>query len=105
MSVVVALVVAVVVACDRTSTSPGSGRSMTVGVSDNYFDPMNATISVGDTVYWLWGGGASHNVFGESGTWCGFRTTGLCFRVFTVAGTFPYSCTAHNGMDAQVIVH
>jgi plastocyanin len=102
--VAVALAVAVAMACDRTSTSPGSGRSKTVGVSDNYFDPMNVPISVGDTVYWLWGGGANHNVVGESGLWCGTRTTGLCFRVFTMVGTFPYTCTFHPGMDAQVTV-
>jgi plastocyanin len=92
-----------VLARDETITSPGSTTSKTVSVADSSFTPATTPIQVGDTVFWLWGG-ANHNVVGASGTWCGTRSIGLCFRVFTAAGTFPYTCTFHPGMDGEVDV-
>ena len=104
----VALVVATSVACDAQSTGAPS-NTPSVGVNDNYFSPTSVTIAVGDTVRWVWGGQVAHNVTFDAVNGapanCGNLGAGVCTRVFTVAGTFLYTCTLHAGMDGSVTVH
>jgi plastocyanin len=33
---------------------------------------------------------------------CGITGAGICIRVFTMAGTFPYACTLHSNMVGTV---
>jgi plastocyanin len=75
-----------------------------VNVLDNYFDPDDLDVSVGDTVTWDFKGGASHNVIGDT-----FKSKtlgkGKTFTyTFNTAGTYDYTCTLHNGMDGTVVV-
>jgi plastocyanin len=105
-SAVVALVIVASVACDKTSTGPAGRKS--VSVNDDFFDPDATTISVGDTVYWIWAGQDVHNVIFDAVTGrpadCPPVGAGVCNRVFTTAGTFTYSCTLHTNMVGMVTV-
>jgi plastocyanin len=96
--------VAASIACDNTSTSTNTTKSVTVG--DNYFSPATQTVSVGDSVLFLWGGNATHDVLSNPGlqTWCGSRATGLCSVKFTTAGSYPYLCHYHPGMEGTIEV-
>ena len=101
--IVVALMVAASIACDNTSTSTNMTKSVTVG--DNYFAPATQTVSVGDSVLFVWGGNASHDVLPASGgSWCGTRATGLCSVKFTTPGSYPYLCHYHPGMEGTIEV-
>jgi len=76
----------------------------TIDVGDNFFSDDSITIQVGDTVRWVNPpGGNNHNVtgsFGFSGT-----STEFTYEVtFNTAGTFPYECTIHDGMDGTITV-
>jgi plastocyanin len=87
-------------------TAAGSGKAQTVNVGDNFFTPDSAPVNAGDTVYWIWGGSAGHDVRDGSGNlWCGIRSVGICYRVFPAAGKFRYYCSLHNGMVGTIDVH
>jgi plastocyanin len=101
-SIAVALMVAAGAACDSTTTIPVTTKSVTVG--DNFFAPETDTVSVGDSVLFVWQGNAAHDVLGSGGTWCGTRTTGLCSVKFTMSGSFPYYCHWHAGMQGTIEV-
>jgi plastocyanin len=83
-------------------TAPVPTTSVTV--SDNFFDPRNATVVVGATVTWTWTGYSGHNVTFATGASAPTQTTGTFQRAFPTAGTFPYSCTLHSGMTGSIIV-
>lgn len=106
--VAVALVVGANVACSDTPTSGNRTSATQVTVGDNYFNPTDVTVAVGDTVAWIWGGSAAHNViFGVSGAPAPCdppQSSGICFRKFLTAGTFNYACTLHAGMVGSVTV-
>ena len=104
----VALVVAASVACDTRSTGVAS-TTATVSIGDNFFNPASLTIAVGDTVQWVWGGGAGHEVRFNAAAGapanCPLTGLGVCARVFPQAGTFGYYCSPHlPGMVGQVTV-
>lgn len=102
-SIAVALMVAASAACDNVTNNPITTKSVTVG--DNYFAPVTQTVSVGDSVLFVWGGNASHDVLPASGgTWCGTRATGLCSVKFTTPGSYPYFCHYHPGMEGTIEV-
>lgn len=103
-SVVVALVVVASVACDQTTT--GSTKTNSVTVGDNYFAPDPDTVSVGDSVLFVWAGSAAHDVLGlnDGLTWCGPRAGGFCNVKFLTKGSFPYFCHFHGGMQATIVV-
>lgn len=82
-------------------------QNFDVAVENNFFDPENLTINVGDTVTWINGGGF-HNVNGTLNTYPdnpeGFGNGGAASgdwtyqRVFTQAGTYDYQCDPHAGL-------
>ena len=82
----------------------GSVAAATVNVSfGNFsFSPRNVTINVGDTVVWSNTGG-SHTVTGDgSDPFCGSGTIPTsCSHTFSTAGTFPYHCIPHAGIDMR----
>ncbi len=70
----------------------------TVTVGDNFFEPSQLTINVGDTVRWVnAAGGNAHNVTSNTGAWPASQTSSsFTFEVtFNQAGTFDYRCTVH----------
>ena len=89
--------------------SGGPTVTMSVTVSNNFFNPEAIQVSPGATVMWTWaGGGDSHNVtFASSAVAAPSNTqpTGT-FQVTmpTAAGMYNYECTIHAGMNGSVTV-
>jgi plastocyanin len=105
VSALVVLTVATAgLACDATTTTPSKVKSVTVG--DNYFAPDNYTVSVGDTVLFIWAGSATHDVVQVSNSmqWCSPRGSGFCSVAFLVKGSFPYLCSYHSLMQGTIEV-
>jgi trimeric autotransporter adhesin len=78
--------------------------------SANAFNPAQVDITAGGTVTWNFSGPSDHNVsFATtvSGTPANIGNTSNASvaRTFTTAGSFPYQCTLHAGMNGTVIVH
>jgi plastocyanin len=91
-------------ACDSDdSTAAPIGDASTIAVRDYEFEPSTVSVGVGDTVTWVWEGGARHNVVGE-----GFesedQSSGSFRRAFDEPGTYQYACTLHPGMQGDVVV-
>src|SRR5712692_7718743 len=93
----------------------GRGATFTVQVAPGgslVFSPASQTISVGDTVHWVWAGSVHSTTSGNActgdGLWdSGVQGTGFTFDVtFPAAGTFNYFCSVHCGlgMTGTIIV-
>jgi plastocyanin len=106
-----------------TSSSTRTAENSDVTLVRLNFMPETLTVSVGDTVTWLNGESLSHTI--TSGTFSDVdETTGLrgseaadglfdawlgeeggTFSYpFETAGTYPYFCGIHDGMNATVVV-
>jgi plastocyanin len=97
-----------------TGTNPGPTLPDTLDVftPGNLFSPTSAEIRAGGTIRWRITespDGRGHNVI-FSGSAPG-KPVDIAIvkgvivpRTFTRAGTFPYSCTVHPGMDGDVVV-
>ncbi len=77
--------------------------------ASNSFSPAQVDLTVGGTVTWAFGP-VEHNVtFNASGagtpTNIGNTANANVSKTFTTAGSFPYQCTLHVGMQGTVIVH
>ena len=78
----------------------------TVLISHVSFIPRVINIQVGQTVTWQWDDGENpHNVTMDGGISSGNRTVGTWSYKFEVPGIYQYSCTLHNNMYGEVIVH
>ena len=107
---VVAAVSLPLAACSSSSTSSttSSGShpapSAVVQIKFVSFEPSKVTIHAGQTVEWKWEDSpVAHNV-----TFSGFGTTtqtdGSFFHTFDTPGNYPYRCTVHATMTAEVVV-
>jgi len=76
-----------------------------VTIGSNFFDPLNVSINVNDSVKWTWTG-SFHSTTSNTGLWdSGIQNSGFTFtNVFTSAGSFPYHCSGHTFMQASVTV-
>ena len=77
-----------------------------VTVADRMFSPKTLTISVGETVTWVFADrGMAHNVVADDNSFRSQLTeTGQFTHTFDTAGTFTYHCTPHPDMTATIIV-
>jgi plastocyanin len=75
-----------------------------VSVVDYSFNPSSTTIAAGGEVTWTWGGTVGHNVTFSTGPNSATQTSGTFSRTFPTAGSYPYQCTIHSGMDGTIIV-
>ena len=79
-----------------------------VGQDGLKFTPQNVTISVGDTVQWIWAASGHSSTSGVPGSpdgkWdSGVQNIGFIFnQTFTTAGTFNYFCTPHGGCCGMI---
>ena len=99
MSRRLAFVLAVVVgACAKSSTAPAAAHALTVSVRDNVFSPQVDSVSVGDTVTFLWQGTQAHDlVFQDTvGSVNAAQVSGSSKRGFTAMGIYRYRCTIHS---------
>ncbi|GGC69014.1 cupredoxin domain-containing protein [Hoyosella rhizosphaerae] len=81
----------------------------TVEVTGFSFEPSTVTVSVGDTVEWVFGHGQTpHNVVGRDGAPDDFRSPTLREETwsytFTEAGEYNYICSIHPQMQGTVVV-
>ncbi len=95
-----------------TAPDPVAADSVDVFTPGNVFSPTSAEIRVGGTVRWRISAsndGTGHNVIftgnvaGKPADITVVKNVTVS-RTFTRAGTFPYSCTVHPGMDGDVVV-
>ena len=77
-----------------------------VSAKNNFFDPQNINVSVGDTVEWTNRGTHTHTVTADDGSFdSGDLAPNQTFRqTFQTAGTVPYHCEIHSGMTGTVTV-
>ncbi len=83
------------------------GETMVVEAADgNVFEPATVTINVGDTVTWRNTDDVPHTSTSDDGVWdSGALAAGEEFSfTFEEAGTFPYFCEFHPGMEGTVVV-
>jgi plastocyanin len=91
-----------------TTPPPPSGSTATVTTPGTSFSPATVTIARGGTVSWEISG-ATHNVTFQGAAPTGgsvpdTRAGTTVSRVFSTAGSFPYACTRHSGMNGSVVV-
>jgi plastocyanin len=85
--------------------TPAAGGSA-VTIQDFQFSPATLTVTKGTTVTWTNQGSASHTVTSDTNVWPKSDVSpGATFSYkFTTAGTFPYHCSIHPSMTAQIVV-
>jgi plastocyanin len=89
-----------------TVTNSTGGSVIQVIMTNRSYDPATLSIKVGDTVTWLNQDAPQHDVVADNGE---FKSQlfdlGQSFSfTFTKAGTYPYHCSIHPGMNGNVIV-
>lgn len=79
--------------------SLAAAAQVNIAIGDNYFNPNNPTIQVGDTVTWTNLGSMPHTVKADSGAFGDVTLQpGRTFSfTFNIPGVFPYHCTLHGG--------
>jgi len=88
--------------------APAAAAPTTAAVSlaNKAFSPVSVTVAIGGTVTWTNHDTMPHNVTANAGTFkSATLSPGAVFSFkFTKAGTYPYNCTFHGGMNGTVIV-
>jgi plastocyanin len=84
---------------------PGSGSA--VSIVDFFFMPSTLNVAVGTNVTWTNNGMVTHTSTSDSALWdSGFLAPGQSFSfTFSIAGTYQYHCTVHDGMMGSIVVH
>jgi plastocyanin len=94
--------------CHGGSDAPPPGDEVvsTVKIDGCMFFPTIARVPVGTTVTFLNTGVAPHNVTGVDNRWASAELMpGDRFEHrFAAAGTYPFACTLHPGMNGAVVV-
>lgn len=104
------LLIAFLMAGEHSAARPAQEQTHEVGVGDNFFDPQEIRIDVGDTVRWNGGGLRPHTVTSDDDLFDSGRIrAGDDFDfTFDEKGTYFYHCTLHGdpqrGMWGVVIV-
>jgi plastocyanin len=89
-----------------TSTAPSGSAQAKVNISGFTFSPGALPITKGTTVTWTNNDSTTHTVTSDAGIWdSGDLEPGKTFSyTFTQPGTFPYHCTIHTSMKAEIVV-
>lgn len=97
---------------DSSPTGGGGGTTRphfkTVSINGSSFSPSSLTIAVGDTVRWTNFDNVTHSVTSDAGTELDSPNMGnaaIYQHIFMSAGSFPYHCKFHVGMDGTVTVN
>ena len=101
--VAILLFSALIFSCDKDDdTSPN-----TVSIGDDVFSPGTITVDMGTTITWTNNGADWHTVTSDGAVFdSGTMDPGDTYsRTFNTAGTFPYHCENHIGMNGTVIVN
>lgn len=99
---------AIAAACgDSTGSGGTGGRSTTITVNNNFFNPSPDTMAAGQVTFnWV---GSGHNVTWQTGpgmlpTSSATLSASQTYQATLVAGTYTYHCTLHNGMNGRIVV-
>jgi plastocyanin len=89
----------------QTSNPPAAMNE--VSMKNSMFTPETLVVSLNTTVKWINDDKIAHNVMSNTAIFSsGNMVVGATFTYkFTSAGTFPYKCTLHPGMDGVIIVN
>jgi plastocyanin len=90
-----------------TQAGPFPNSASVDATTSDTFVPASVDIAAGGTVTWTFA--KTHNVtFGSNkptGGDIGNTNSGSASRTFPNAGSYPYTCTLHAGMNGTVVVH
>lgn len=105
----VAALLITLTACSTATTPAASTEPVAenqVTVADRMYSPKTLTISVGETVTWVFADkGMAHNVVADDNSFrSDLMSTGQFTHTFDTVGTYTYHCTPHPDMTATVIV-
>jgi plastocyanin len=96
---------------DQPSYAPGYSpmrptTTVSIGASDDYFEPSKVNVQPGTTVKWMNKGTHKHTVTSNKGLWdSGDLAPGATYSVtFTTPGTYYYYCRHHKGMQGTIVV-
>jgi plastocyanin len=95
---------------DSNPTGGGGGTRphfKTVSMSGSNFSPSSLTIAVGDTVRWTNFDNVTHSVTSDAGSELDSPNMGnaqIYQHIFMSAGSNPYHCKFHVGMNGTVTV-
>ncbi|WP_137725421.1 plastocyanin/azurin family copper-binding protein [Prescottella subtropica] len=114
---VTALIAGIALAASLSGCSSDTGRDvpadpgdgLTVTVKNMTYSPASLTVSVGDTVTWVFDDrGTPHDVVGLGDAKSVLRSpllqTGTWTYTFTQPGTYDYTCSLHPDMLGAVVV-
>jgi plastocyanin len=102
--VVLAAVVAAGTAAAPAVSAPhrhqSAGKTRTVGVQSDFYDPAKITVHIGDKIKWVWhaSGFSLHDVYVDSGPSefnSPTQAAGQFSYKFKKAGTYKLYCTQH----------
>jgi len=82
--------------CSLPAATAETNVTIQSSIYGGSFNPPNVSISVNDSVRWVWNGNF-HSTTSDTSLWdSGVQNAGFTFtNVFTSAGNFPYSCSVH----------
>lgn len=115
MSIVVAVILAVLVLAAACGSSAGTtttglgtngGSGAQVVLKNLAFDPVSVTIKAGGSVTWANQDSVNHTVVGDNGEFqSGNLSNGGSFTfTFDEAGSYTYHCGVHPAMKGTVVV-
>jgi plastocyanin len=86
--------------------SRGPTTTISIGASDDYFQPGTVNVQPGTTVKWVNKGRHKHTVTSDTGVWdSGDLAPGATYSVtFSKPGTYYYHCRHHKGMKGTIVV-
>lgn len=99
-----------VAGCATTARAPSTGsvsqepEDAVVELVGLEFAPRQIQVPVGRRVVWRWTDSVVHDVVSEDFASSKALDGGAYAVRFDKAGTYPYRCTLHTGMDGTVVV-
>lgn len=91
----------------RLLADPAGGEPVTgvseIDVVDTAFTPPVVEVPAGTELTWTFTGEEEHNVVGDGFT-SDVQSSGTFAHTFAQAGSYPYRCTLHVGMEGRVEV-
>ncbi|MEE2060004.1 plastocyanin/azurin family copper-binding protein [Rhodococcus artemisiae] len=95
-----------VAALASTGCSAAERPDTVIEISNVQYNPMDATVSVGDTVEWRFDdGGVLHRVESPGEFDSGITGEGTFSHTFDRPGVYSYICSIHPYMTGTVTVH
>jgi plastocyanin len=91
----------------KAGVSLGTAQAKVAGTDNLQFAPTSSSVKSGQIVEWDNTGTVLHNITFDAQsclTDSSFQPGGKWQIQFTAAGTYPYHCTIHPGMDGSITV-